>query len=60
MMSDLSLPLEGVTVLDLTLALAGPLACQRLAELGAEVIKIEAPNGGDFSRTPRLDVLSVT
>lgn len=49
-MSDLSQPLEGVTILDLTLALAGPLACQRLAELGAEVIKVEAPNGGDFAR----------
>ena len=45
-----SRPLEGLRVLDLTIAMAGPLCTQRLGEMGAEIIKIEAPGGGDFSR----------
>ncbi|MBT19003.1 MAG: CoA transferase [Candidatus Thioglobus sp.] len=43
-------PLDGLRVLDLTIAMAGPLCTQRLGEMGAEVTKIEAPGGGDFSR----------
>ena len=47
----LSTPLEGVTVLDLTVALAGPYATLLLAGLGATVIKVENPDrGGDTSR----------
>ncbi len=43
-------PLANVKVLDLTIAMAGPMCTQRMAEMGADVIKIEAPGGGDFSR----------
>lgn len=43
-------PLKDLTVLDLTVALAGPVATLLLAGLGARVIKIENPAGGDPSR----------
>src|SRR6187549_545950 len=43
-------PLAGVLVVDLTRALAGPHAAMMLGDLGARVIKVESPNGGDDSR----------
>ena len=44
-------PLEGITVVDVTAALAGPYATFLLAALGARVIKVENPRGGDRVRS---------
>ena len=44
------LPLDGMLVLDFSQFLAGPMAAMRLGDLGARVIKIERPQGGDIGR----------
>jgi itaconate CoA-transferase len=43
-------PLQGVTVVAIEQAVAAPFATRQLADLGARVIKIERPDGGDFAR----------
>ena len=46
----MTLPLDGITVVSLEQALAGPFCTRQLADMGARVIKIERPDGGDFAR----------
>ena len=48
--TSLPLPLAGVAVVSLEHAVAAPFATRQLADLGARVIKIERPDGGDFAR----------
>src|SRR5690349_24825078 len=43
-------PLDGILVADFSRVLAGPLAAMLLGDLGADVIKVERPDGGDDTR----------
>jgi itaconate CoA-transferase len=47
----MALPLAGITVVSIEQAVAAPFATRQLADLGARVIKIERPDGGDFARS---------
>ncbi len=51
--------LSGVRVLDLSRLLPGPFCSLYLAQLGAEVIKIEEPNGGDYARALSADLFDI-
>ena len=58
-------PLDGVKILELTSVVLGPWACQILADMGAEVVKIEAPRGDSnrslgASRHPDMAALYLT
>src|SRR3954467_2408573 len=46
----MTLPLTGIPVVSLEQAVAAPFATRQLADLGARVVKIERPDGGDFAR----------
>lgn len=49
-MNSMPLPLDGITVVAVEQAVAAPFATRQLADLGARVIKVERPDGGDFAR----------
>jgi len=55
----MSLPLEGIKVIDFTVVQAGPVCCQFLAWYGADVLKVERVDGGDVTRHQLRDIPDV-
>ena len=55
----MELPLKGLIVLEFSQYLSGPSAALRLADLGARVIKIEKPNGGDAGRKLAIKIFGL-
>ena len=47
-------PLDGIRVLEFTQIIAGPFGCQNLADMGAEVIKVEPPEGEPWRMFPQF------
>src|ERR1700674_4369956 len=56
MANSTQLPLTGIRVVALEQAVAAPFCSRQMADLGADVIKVERPDGGDFSRAYDQDV----
>src|SRR5258707_11872453 len=55
----MSLPLEGIKIVDFTQVQAGPACTQLLAWFGAEVLKVERVDGGDITRHQLRDIPDV-
>ena len=55
----MSLPLDGMLVVSMEQAVAGPFCSNRLKLAGARVIKIERNNGGDFARGYDLSLIHI-
>ncbi|MDE2453100.1 MAG: CoA transferase [Burkholderiales bacterium] len=58
-MNESAAPLHGLLVLDFSQFLAGPSAALRLADLGATVVKVERPDGGDLCRQLYISNLEI-
>ncbi len=55
----MSLPLSGIKVIDFTIVQAGPACTQLMAWYGADVTKVERPQGGDSTRHQLRDIPGV-
>jgi crotonobetainyl-CoA:carnitine CoA-transferase CaiB-like acyl-CoA transferase len=51
-------PLAGIKILEVTAVVLGPFACQMLADMGAEVIKVEPPHGDRHRAGPQAEIRS--